>query len=334
MAHHTSILLLLLAIAPCSVASTVAMARDTTATCSLSFTYTKDNTETKVIVGAEAMMRRSNDKANKEKEFHAELSYVSIARDIPTKRIRTKLPENWCKMDHYLTLEGVDEDYHDTWEYASRYGKRATEGKCKEYIKDLGTYKFDNASLDDEWKKLTIAKSSKKESSLSRGFFQKDMSADEVNKALFAIAHEVTTTHTTNQNKGVTADAGSRVGLSEILSVHMTEDGGKVDVISSSLVREQKGNCVDNIPIINRGALKVAQGQKLPPMALQKKRGVWKYDNVARIARALNNMDPQWAEKMGITLFNVPVNDFDLRERTAVEAIHFGLTGRAFSKGT
>ncbi|KAF4742338.1 hypothetical protein FOZ63_030121, partial [Perkinsus olseni] len=55
MAHHPSILLLLLATAPCSVASTAAMAKDTTATCSLSFTYTKDNTETKVIVGAEAM---------------------------------------------------------------------------------------------------------------------------------------------------------------------------------------------------------------------------------------------------------------------------------------
>ncbi|KAF4722227.1 hypothetical protein FOZ62_031535 [Perkinsus olseni] len=160
MAHHPSIiiLLLLLATAPCSVASTAAMAKDTTdsATCSLSFTYTKDNTETKVIVGAEAMMRRSNDKANRKKEFHAELSYVSIARDIPTKRIRTKLAENWCKMDHYLTLEGVDEGYHDTWEYASKYGKRATEGKCKEYIKDLGTYKFDNASLDDEWKETCL----------------------------------------------------------------------------------------------------------------------------------------------------------------------------------
>ncbi|KAF4754787.1 hypothetical protein FOZ63_032380 [Perkinsus olseni] len=166
MVHHPSIIiLLLLATAPCSVASTAAMAKDTTdsATCSLSFTYTKDNTETKVIVGAEAMMLPPPAAAaeeGKKEEFYAELTYVSMAEERQFVTPLSPTPQKDGMIIHYFNLHDLDARYHDVWDPSMYGNKRAIENECKKYIKAIGNEQLrrHHAKLDDEWKNITITK--------------------------------------------------------------------------------------------------------------------------------------------------------------------------------
>ncbi|KAF4651211.1 hypothetical protein FOZ61_010666 [Perkinsus olseni] len=285
MVHHTSIiLLLLLATAPCSVASTAAMAKDTTdsATCSLSFTYTKDNTETKVIVGDGCTLPRARiffsavdsfetdsvgqvsrkaapdpfcflpqmammlpppaaAEEGKKEEFYAELTYVSIAEERQFVTYCQPTPQKDGMIIHYFNLHDLDARYHDVWDPSLYGNKRATENKCKKYIKAIGNEQLRRhhaTKLDDEWKNITITKPARDKPLLVRTFARKDVSADgDVNKALFAIAHEALDRYYAGTSNEVVALQTSSRGFFHRQAVHMNaKDGGKLDGMSSQSV--------------------------------------------------------------------------------------------------
>ncbi|KAF4726176.1 hypothetical protein FOZ62_010154, partial [Perkinsus olseni] len=182
MVHHPSILLLLLATAPCSVASTAAMAKDTTdsATCSLSLTYSVGEADTKVIVGA--MMRRGNKDTEENEELHGELTYVSVAKETPSR----SAPQKECSINHYFDFRGLDDHFSKSWKPSSKYGGKATERGCKAYIKALGNDIAGRTEMDG-WKEVIVTETAEKK---KRGLFKAFSKDAKLNKAIFAIGLE------------------------------------------------------------------------------------------------------------------------------------------------
>ncbi|KAF4753926.1 hypothetical protein FOZ62_018041, partial [Perkinsus olseni] len=124
-----------------------------------------------------------------------------------------------------------------------------------------------------------------------------DVSADgDVNKALFAIAHEALDRYHAGTSNEVVALQTSRRGFLHRQAVHMNaEDGGKLDGMSSQSGLNMEGGCIASLPAIDRKALKEAQ-----KAVLQRKQGQGsKHEGLIHLAETLNRMNPDRATQMG-----------------------------------
>ncbi|KAF4721349.1 hypothetical protein FOZ63_016266, partial [Perkinsus olseni] len=200
---------------------------------------------------------------------------------------------------HYFNLHDLDARYHDVWDPSMYGNKRATKNECKKYMKAIGNEQFrrHHAKLDDEWKNITITKPARDKPLLVRTFSRKDVSADgDVNKALFAIAHEALDRYYAGTSNEVVALETSRRGFLHRQAVHMNaEDGGKLDGMSSQSVLNMEGGCIASLPAIDRKALKEAQ-----KAVLQRKQGQGnKHEGLIHLAETLNRMNPDRATQMG-----------------------------------
>ncbi|KAF4734449.1 hypothetical protein FOZ63_011127, partial [Perkinsus olseni] len=150
------------------------------ATCSLSLTYSVGEADTKVIVGA--MMRRGNKDTEENEELHGELTYVSVAKETPSR----SAPQKECSINHYFDFRGLDDHFSKSWKPSSKYGGKATERGCKAYIKALGNDIAGRTEMDG-WKEVIVTETAEKK---KRGLFKAFSKDAKLNKAIFAIGLE------------------------------------------------------------------------------------------------------------------------------------------------
>ncbi|KAF4677620.1 hypothetical protein FOZ60_017241 [Perkinsus olseni] len=306
--HHTSTtILLLLATGRCSLAisSTSDMEVDPSDSvkCSLSFTYSSGQTETKVVVGAEAMMTPTSRGRND--QFYAELTHVSIADEYVT---RSQL--DVCTLTHYFNLNQLNRRYHDVWR-PSKYGYEATKEGCQQYIKQIGTYAFEKGKMKEQWKAIQVPRTPSYATDKPRF------------KALFGIAVEAIKYHRVSGRDAIGAYTKSEE-LHEMLGVDVTGPRSELERITTHLTTNPKDMCHDKLPSIDVEALKEAQRVETIPHRNPDERMRL---NVVSRAQRLNRLNKRRTREM-----NVEVPEINVRDQLskAVKATHVGLTGIAF----
>ncbi|KAF4651212.1 hypothetical protein FOZ61_010667 [Perkinsus olseni] len=188
--------------------------------CSLNFTYSSGQTETKVVVGAEAMMIPTSRGRND--QFYAELTHVSIADEYVTS---SQL--DVCTLTHYFTLNQLNRRYHDVWR-PSKYGYDATTEACEKYITKIGTYAFEKGKMKEEWKAIQVPRTPSYATDKPFSF-----------KALFGIAVEAIKYHRVGGRYAIGALTKSE-DLHEMLGVDVTGPRSELERITTHLTTNPK----------------------------------------------------------------------------------------------